>query len=82
MSKEEMRFDILQTIIKGNKVIIKDSPNKEHILGRGYCDNLNIINHYIEQLDYDGIVCMIQEDENSDLYIELTYRLKFLWEEV
>lgn len=81
MNKEEIRFKILQTLIKGNKVYIKDSKDKEHILGRGYCENLNLINHYMEQLDYDIIVCMIQENEESDLYIETIYKLKNLWEE-
>lgn len=80
MKKEEIRFDILQTLIKGNKVIIKDSPNKEHILARGYCENLNIINNYIEQLNNDIIVSFIQENEESDLYIETTEKLKTLWE--
>lgn len=80
LTKEEIRFKILQTLIRGYKVYIKDSKDKEHILGKGECDNLNIINNYIEQLDYDIIVSMIQESEYADLYIETIYKLKFLGE--
>ena len=80
MSKEEIRFRILQTLILGNKVYIKDSPNKEHILGRGYCENLNFIDNYISQLNYEDIITFIQEDVLSDLYIQTTKKLKNFWE--
>lgn len=80
MLKEELRFQILQTLIRGRLVVIEDSKEKAHYLGRGFCDNLNIINNYIEQLDYDNIVTMVQEDEYSDLHIVTKNKLKFLWE--
>lgn len=84
MNKEQLRFQILQTLIRGKNVIIKDNniytPQKSHYLGKMYCDNLNIINNYIEQLNEENIISMIQEDEYSDLYIEIKDKLKFLWE--
>lgn len=72
---EELKKQIYQTLLKGNIVEIKDSKDKSHLLGRGYCENINLINHYIEQLDYKDIVCMIQENEESDLFIETNKKL-------
>lgn len=81
MSKEELKKQIYQTLLKGNIVEIKDSKTKSHLLGRGYCENINLINNYIKQLDYKDIICMIQENEESDLFIETNKKLVCLWEE-
>lgn len=80
MSKDEIRFNILQTLIRGRIVEIKDSKDKSHFLGKGYCDNLNIINNYIEQLDDNNIIMYFQEDEYSNLFIATKNKLKFFWE--
>lgn len=83
MTKEEIRFKILQTLIRGQNVYIKYNGDvKEHILGRNYCNNLNVINWYIEQLDYENIVILFQESEIDDLYIETKTRLKCFGEEL
>lgn len=76
MNKYELKRQIMQTLLRGHLVEIKDSKEKSHILGIGYCENLNLINYYIEQLNYDDIVCMIQENEESNLFIETNKRLK------
>ena len=80
MNIEELKKQIYQTLLKGNIVEIKDSKDKSHLLGRGYCENINLINHYIEQLDYKDIICMIQENEESNLFIETNKKLLNLWE--
>lgn len=83
MTKEEIRFRILQTLIKGRYVYIKDTEEpREHILGRDECNNLNVINWYIEQLDYENIISWFQETEEDNLYIETKNKLKFIWEEL
>ena len=80
MSKEELKKQIYQTLLRGNIVEIKDSKTKSHLLGRGYCENINLIDYYIEQLDYKDIVVMIQENEKSNLFIETTKKLLNYWE--
>ena len=75
MSKYELRRQIMQTLLRGKLVEIKDSKDKSHILGIGYCENLDLINNYINQLNYKDIVVMFQENEYSDLFIETNKKL-------
>ena len=75
MNKYDLRKQIMQTLLRGHLVEIKDSKDKSHILGIGYCENLDLINHYINQLDYKDIVVMFQENEYSDLFIETNKKL-------
>lgn len=76
MKNEELKRLIYQTLLRGNIVEIKDSKDKSHILGHGYCENIDLINYYINQLNYDNIVAMIQENEESDLFIETNKKLE------
>lgn len=75
MNKDELKRQIIQTLLRGQLVEIKDSKDKSHILGIGHCENLDLINHYINQLDYKDIVVMFQENEYSDLFIEINKKL-------
>lgn len=75
MSKYELKRQIMQTLLRGKLVEIKDSKDKSHILGIGYCENLDLISNYINQLDYKDIIVMFQENEYSDLFIETNKKL-------
>jgi hypothetical protein len=77
---EELKREIYQTLLKGNLVEIKDSEDKSHLLGKGYCENINLINYYIEQLTKENIIAMFQENEESNMFIETNKRLMNIWE--
>ena len=76
MNKNELKRMIFQTLLRGKLVEIKDSPDKSHILGLGHCENFDLINKYIDQLDYNNIISMFQENEYSDLFIETKNKLE------
>lgn len=75
MNKYELQKQIMQTLLRGHLVEIKDSKDKSHILGIGHCENLDLIHNYIKQLDYKDIIMMFQENEQSDLFIETRKKL-------
>lgn len=80
---QDLKHKIMQTLVMGNNVYLQDSKDKAHILGRGYCENLDLINYYIEQLKKENITAIFQESERTDLYIDLNKKLDMgFWKEV
>lgn len=80
---QDLKHKIMQTLVMGNNVYLQDSEDKAHILGRGNCENLDLIIYYIEQLKMENITLIFQESERTDLYIDLNKKLDMgFWKEV